>query len=216
MEHIWRLAEINRGKHRSEETKQKLRDIFKGKPLTEETKQKMSKALKGRKLKADHAEKSKIQILKVGIKTRFKSKPVYQLDLNNNIIKEWAGAKEASKNLNINESGICHCCNGIRNRKVCGGFKWKFVNDSDNYKNKMTEETKNKISSSKNSKENKSNKCILQFNLNDIFIKEWVSISEAEKFYKVKSIGIVCRGKGKTAVGFKWKFKEIDINNENI
>lgn len=50
-------------------------------------------------------------------------KPVYQLDENSNIIKEFASVNDAAKSLNICPSSISDCCHG---RKIyVGGFKWK-------------------------------------------------------------------------------------------
>lgn len=55
-------------------------------------------------------------------------------------------------------------------------------------------------------------KPILQFNINDEFIKEWISLKEAELFLNPKeklqnNISSCCRGRQKTAYGFKWKYK---------
>ena len=50
---------------------------------------------------------------------------------------------------------------------------------------------------------------ILQYDLNDNFIKEWkdlVSLKEAG-FINTSNISAVCRGNGKSIFGFKWKFK---------
>jgi len=51
-----------------------------------------------------------------------RSKPVVQLDLNNNIIKEWKSSKEAEKKLGI--FGVNACCRKVR--KTAGKFKWKY------------------------------------------------------------------------------------------
>jgi hypothetical protein len=55
---------------------------------------------------------------------------------------------------------------------------------------------------------------ILQYDLQDNFIKEWSSIKEAtlyfnsEKYNSTRvSISLCCKGKYKTAIGFKWKYK---------
>ncbi len=53
-------------------------------------------------------------------------------------------------------------------------------------------------------------KPILQYDLNNNFIKEWSSIKEAEIFYFNKQndfIGSCCRGKYKFRCGYIWKFK---------
>lgn len=50
--------------------------------------------------------------------------PLLQYDLDGNFIKEWPSAREASRKLNLNISGICLCCQNKRN--YCGGYKWKY------------------------------------------------------------------------------------------
>lgn len=55
-------------------------------------------------------------------------------------------------------------------------------------------------------------KAVLQFDLQNNFIKEYASGKEATKEVKVneKSVRNCCNGKYKTAGGFAWKFKEVD------
>lgn len=50
------------------------------------------------------------------------------------------------------------------------------------------------------------NKCVLQYDLEDNFIKEWTSISEASRSVK-GDVAAVLAGKQKTAGGYKWKYK---------
>ena len=52
-------------------------------------------------------------------------------------------------------------------------------------------------------------KIVLQFDLNNVLIKEWVSISLAEKTLKIKHISECCRNINgyKTAGGYVWKYK---------
>ena len=58
----------------------------------------------------------------------------------------------------------------------------------------------------------KNKKKINQYDLQGNYIKTWTSISEAEKYLKVTSIGKICmccKNKRKSAFGYKWKyFKE--------
>jgi group I intron endonuclease len=57
----------------------------------------------------------------------------------------------------------------------------------------------------------KSNKKpILQYDLNNNFIKEWDSIKDASIFIGCNSSPIIscCKGKQKTCYGFKWKYKD--------
>ena len=51
-------------------------------------------------------------------------KPIYQLNLDDEIIKEFNSAVDAADGLNINVGGIRHCLKG-RN-KTAGGYKWKY------------------------------------------------------------------------------------------
>ena len=46
------------------------------------------------------------------------------MDLNNNFIKEYASAREASKILNIGYKLISQVCNG--NKKQTHGYRFKF------------------------------------------------------------------------------------------
>ena len=51
---------------------------------------------------------------------------------------------------------------------------------------------------------------VLQFDLEGNFIKEWSSITEANKFFsknKNTHISSVCKGKRNTCFGYKWKYK---------
>lgn len=68
-------------------------------------------------------------------------------------------------------------------------------------------------------KNSKVKKTILQFSLEDIFIKKWNSIREIEREleFSHNSISCCCNDKsyGKTAYGFIWKFDET-IKNKNI
>lgn len=61
--------------------------------------------------------------IKSGISRRI---PIYQCDLNGNIIKEWSCAKIAAEELGYKSySPICACC---RNRiKTYKGYIWKYV-----------------------------------------------------------------------------------------
>lgn len=54
-----------------------------------------------------------------------KSIPVYQFDLNGNLIKEWKSMKEAGKSLGIDEANISAACSG--KLKTYKGFIWKKI-----------------------------------------------------------------------------------------
>lgn len=52
-------------------------------------------------------------------------------------------------------------------------------------------------------------KPIIQYTMDGEFIKEWDSAKDASKYFNIsnKSICACCRGKTKTSMGFKWKYK---------
>lgn len=52
------------------------------------------------------------------------SKPIIQLDLQNNFIREWDSMTSINLELNINQGNITNCCKG--RYKTCGGFIWKY------------------------------------------------------------------------------------------
>jgi len=55
---------------------------------------------------------------------------------------------------------------------------------------------------------NKQQKKVMQYDLNENFIKEWTNGHIAEKELKIRHINEVCLKKRKTAGGYVWKFKE--------
>ena len=54
------------------------------------------------------------------------SKPVYQFDLDGNLIKEWISSSEAARELKISGGHIREMANGSEKRKKVGGFIWKY------------------------------------------------------------------------------------------
>jgi hypothetical protein len=54
---------------------------------------------------------------------------------------------------------------------------------------------------------NRFSKCIIQYDLEGIFIREWDSVKEAERKTKVKSINSCLKGKYKRAGRYIWKYK---------
>jgi group I intron endonuclease len=77
----------------------------------------------GKTLSEEH--KAKIANSNSG-KNNKKSKPIIQLDLNMNKIKEWDSAGIAAKMLNLSVGNIWMCCNG--KARTSYGFIWKYKN----------------------------------------------------------------------------------------
>ena len=55
---------------------------------------------------------------------KHKNKPLVQLDINNNLIKEWNSAVEVEEKMGISRKNISQCVRG--KNKTAGGFKWLF------------------------------------------------------------------------------------------
>lgn len=54
-------------------------------------------------------------------------------------------------------------------------------------------------------------KKIYQYDKDGNFIREWDSISQAQDYYKVKTIARVCYGKRKTSAGYVWSFSKKEV-----
>lgn len=111
---------------------------------------------------------------------------------------------------NIAECGVKAGTTGMKHseeskRKISEGLKGHV---SPNKGKKMSQESSDKKSKSMMGVLNKT---ILQYDLQDNFIKEWSSISEAYLSLNKKitngCINLACKGKIKTAFGYKWKYK---------
>jgi group I intron endonuclease len=120
---------------------------------------------------------------------------VYQFDLKGNIICKFSSLTEACIKNEIplkNMGDISSCCNG--KQKTARGYIWSYTPICSK---------PNKISHIK--------RPVLQFDLENNFIKEWRYWSEAEKIISHKksaNIWSCCQGKQKTAFGYIWKYKK--------
>lgn len=63
-----------------------------------------------------------------------KCKPIGQYDLQGNLVKIWASAKEAQREKGWSSTSIGKCALGKTNHKTAYGFKWKFIKDDENVK----------------------------------------------------------------------------------
>ncbi len=59
--------------------------------------------------------------------TKGRSKKLLQYDLNNNLIREFISAREASRTLHINVGDISSCCNHSHKHKTAGGYIWRYA-----------------------------------------------------------------------------------------
>ena len=127
-----KLSEAKKGKHLSDETKKKMSEShkginiwMKGKHLSEETKKKMSESLKGRPsgmLGKKHSEETKKK-LSESLTNGKLSKPVLQLSLDGEFIREWPSTAECGRN-GFNKYMVAACCRG--ERKSHKGYIWRY------------------------------------------------------------------------------------------
>lgn len=140
----------------------------------------------------------KEEMRKSGSKNKNNEKPVIRMTLNNEIIDEFKSATEAANKLNLSFKTISTACNG--KVKSAGGFRWMHKSDFENVKNDM-EPYKRKLT----------NKPVIRLTLDNSYIDEFMSASEAERQLSISnsSISNVCRGvyRHKSAGGFKWMYK---------
>lgn len=119
------------GKNHTEESKQKISQKNKGKTghkISDEQKEVLRLLNTGKTLSDE--TKLKISISKRG-KTPYNKdlRPVYCVELD--IIFE--NATVAAKDLNLRSDRIIACCKGIKHRKTCGGYHWKYADEIINH-----------------------------------------------------------------------------------
>ena len=61
---------------------------------------------------------------------RYKMIAIVQLDMSGNYIREWESARQAARELGMQQGGIRHCCVG--KYKQSGGYIWKYKSDYEN------------------------------------------------------------------------------------
>lgn len=127
----------NKGKRPSKETLKKMSNSHTGIRHTERTKQILSFKNRGNKsrLGMPHLQETKEKIgaahrgkkkTPISVLRNFqaqKKKAVVQFDLNNNVVAEFVGMRDAARKTGISRECISHAINGRSN--TAGGYKWK-------------------------------------------------------------------------------------------
>lgn len=128
------------------------------------------------------------------------SKEVNQYDKNGKYIKTWESAAIIERELGYNAKNIGSVCLGKNSTSY--GFIWKFYIDS-----------KDDIIPEKSKRGKQSTKgihtiSIMQYSKDNIFIKKFISITDAENELNINhtNISACAKGKRKTAGGFIWKY----------
>lgn len=127
---------------------------------------------------------------------------IYQLDVNNKIIKEWDTIKDAYETLGLSRTAINSVLSG--KNKTSGGYYWCYKEEYDHQKRKNTMYDTNKIKIKQLHNETKE------------LIKIWDSLSEASVYIAeensasikaIKSnISQCIRGKRSSCQGYKWDY----------
>lgn len=183
------------GKHHSEETRRKMSEnhydcsgekhpMF-GKHHTEESKKKMSLSKKGKPLTEKQLEKRKG--LFVGEKNPMYGKK-HTEETRKKISAKHKGKPSHNKGKHLSEE---------TKKKISAANKGK---------PKWSDEARRKMSITRKGKTNgKKSKKVLQFTLDDEFVKEWPSTAECGRNgFNSGYISACCRGEHKSAYGFKW------------
>lgn len=121
-----------------------------------------------------------------------KGKKILQYTLNGEFVKEYSSANQASLETGIDHTSICACCRGESQRS--GNFQWKYYGSNKEIKPLNI----------------RGDFSVLQIDKDtDTIINEFKSLAEASKQTGIAKSTLckVCNGKGKTAGGFKWKYK---------
>ena len=130
-------------------------------------------------------------------------RPISQYTLDGDLIKNFNSCADAAKELSVHRVTIEQA---LKNKAFqAAGFLWKYQDD--------TEDIIEKVIRNKN-KKNYMKKKINQFDLQGNFLMSFDSAKEAaEKLNKPQgssSIIKACKGKLKTAYGYKWSYANVD------
>lgn len=121
-------------------------------------------------------------------------KEIYQYTLLGELIKKYNSAHEADRETGIPFTNICKVCRG--ERKTAGGYYWSYTNEPIKPIKTIT----------------KHYTPVVQYTKDGEYVAEYTSAKEAQRETGIFStvIGKVCKGQGKTAGGYIWKYKEQD------
>jgi hypothetical protein len=136
----------------------------------------------------------------VKYKPSCRERAVLQFDLKGYFIREYRNAAEAARKTNSEYNSIKACASG--KYKSAGNFLWRYRNDP-LFKDGIVNIDPLPPPVYARSK------AVLQFDLEGNFVKEYPSVSTALREIGVKGacISNCALGKGKTALGFQWKYK---------
>lgn len=185
-----KLSEIIKQLWDDSQYRQRVMSNMQGRPMHKNTKAALLKANTGRVLSKETKDK-------IG---KANSMKVLQFSLDGNLLNKYDSCKAAGVSLNKTAAAISSCCTG-KNKK-CGGYLFLYERDYDlnpdilEFRLKMINNYKRNV------------KQIIQLSLDEKFIKQYPSVSEASKNTNISitSISNCLRGYSKSAGGFIWKY----------
>lgn len=199
----------------SDEKKQKISKANTGRKNTQEQKDRISKALLNNPnvLRGENhpyynkkLNDEEILRLRTGLKNYYENNS-YTPSWSKKVICVTTGKifntlKKAANYYGINQSNISSCCEYKREfaGELADGtrLQWEFYEDGKVYVKKEQKQRSNK------------ERPILQYDLEENFIKEWKSAKECNDFTGIQRsrISDVCRGKRKQTGGYIFKYKD--------
>jgi hypothetical protein len=178
--------------------KSKLSEKQKGKKHSEETKNKMSQKKKGKPLHPNAIKASRIAL-------NNREPPMKGKKHSEESKNKMSNSAKGRKGINMSESHKKIISDTHKGKKLSELTKLKMSLSKKGKGHNHSESSKLKLSENSGK-----SVAILQYSLNNEFIKEWKSISSAFKKGYIGNISACCRGLRKTANGYIWKYK---INN---
>ena len=130
------------------------------------------------------------------------SKPVYQINKDGKILKEWRSYKEISKTLNVSSSNIHDALKHKDGYRFAYGYIWVYKEEYDNGLFNIDLY----LNINKNIEKNK----IYQIDKNNNLIYIWDDIDDIlinNKKYKKSSIYACCNKSRKTIYGYVWEYE---------
>lgn len=128
------------------------------------------------------------------------SRPVLQYTRDNQFVKEYPSAAEASRQTGLRQANICGVCRRVKNMFTIGGYKWKYKEDPmpiEDFPMPKFVCQKRRIG---------------QFTMDGVFVASYESGEEAYKKTGILPGNILrCAKKYKnchSAGGFRWEFSE--------
>jgi predicted DNA-binding protein YlxM (UPF0122 family) len=123
-----------------------------------------------------------------------KRKPIVQLSLNGDFIKEWDSLIDIQEVSDKTINNVQDCCSG--HQKTAYGFRWAYKEDYDLIGGKVGELIYD------------TGKAVIQLSIDGDFINGFKSVTEAKYQTGCSGISEVCRGISSHSGGFLWLFKE--------